>query len=305
MLIGAARLLSARVAELEGDVVFAFQPGEENWGGAKVMLSEGLLDAAGVPICAALGIHVFAADFVSGTFSFRPALVISAPTAFDVTFRGAGRYGSSPQKAVDPIPAAASFVTSPYTASTRTFGMHDQAVVTIGHLAAGDVGNVIPTTATIRGTARSVDRSLQERMRRLIDRVADGVARAHGVEVDVDLEDVTLPVISDDEETAFAMRIVADACGEDRVALLPLPSPASDDFSWILDEFPGVFAFLGAGVSDDHEGQEPDNHSPNVRFDDSVVTIGAWFEAEWALKRLRYRPPLATMPAAAARLSVR
>lgn len=287
MLVGAARLLAARVDELEGDVVFAFQPGEENHGGAQLMLAEGLLDSAGVPIIAALGLHVFSANIPRGVLSFRSGPIMAASTVFDVTFIGQGGHGSSPQDTKDPVPAAAAFVTSLYAATTRAFGMHDRVVVTIGHVSAGDSGNVIPEKAVARGTARTLEPGVQAAARDLIERVANGVAQTFGVDVEIDMVDAGIPVQNDPEETEFAMRIAEDELGPDAVSVLPQPSAASEDFSWILARVPGLFAFLGTAPEDVDPAHAEPNHSPAAEFDDSVLETGAQFEAAWALRRLR------------------
>lgn len=290
MLVGAAERLSAQADQLAGDVVFAFQPGEENWGGAQLMLEDGLLDSAGVPVVAALGLHVFSAGIPSGVLSFRSGPIMAASTTFAVTFTGRGGHGSSPQNALDPIPAAAAFVTSLYAARTRTFGMHDRAVVTIGQVSAGDTDNVIPESALVRGTVRTLEQDHQRAARAMIERVAAGVAAAHSVEAKVELVDAGLPVLNDPTETEFAMAVARAELGTDAVTELPEPSAASEDFSWILDRVPGLFVFLGtAEEGEDPAGAVP-NHSPAVRFDDRVLDTGVRFEVAWALERLRAVP---------------
>ncbi|WP_228002806.1 M20 metallopeptidase family protein [Nocardia australiensis] len=287
ILVGAAHRLAARRDDLPGDVVFVFQPGEENWGGALAMLAEGVLDASGRRADAALGLHVFSYDLPSGVFGMRRGPIMSASNTFTVRFDGKGGHGSAPQTARDPIVAAAEFVTALQVAVTRTFSMFESVVVTVGHIEGGHSGNVIPDTAHVSGTARAFTTQNSARLRRLVQRVADGIAATHDVTAAVELEEVAIPTVSTDTEADFAMCTARDLFGPEAVRLMDQPFTASEDFSWFLDKVPGAFVLLGACTPGQDPAAAPSNHSPCATFDDGVLEMGVEFETQWALGRLQ------------------
>ena len=156
MLAGAARLLSARQAELDGTVVFMFQPGEEGYAGARQMIEEGVLEAAGRRPVAAYGLHVSSQRLPCGTFSTRPGAMLAAADQITVTVQGRGGHASTPHRAADPIPVACEMVTALQTLVTRKFDVFDPVVITVGSFHAGTADNVIPDDARFWATARSV-----------------------------------------------------------------------------------------------------------------------------------------------------
>lgn len=164
MLVGAARLLSAQRDRLPGDVVFMFQPGEEGWDGASVMIREGILDAAGRRADAAYALHVFAGLAPGGHILTRPGTYLSASDELHVTITGAGGHGSTPHLGRDPVPAVAEMVTALQTMVTRRFSIFDPVVVTVGLLQAGTKANVIPDTATFQATVRTFSNAARDTM---------------------------------------------------------------------------------------------------------------------------------------------
>ncbi|MGW3277111.1 M20 metallopeptidase family protein [Nocardia rhamnosiphila] len=286
ILVGAAHRLAARRDELTGDVVFVFQPGEENWGGALAMLAEGVLDAAGRPVDAALGLHVFSYDLPHGVFGMRRGPMMSGSNTFTVSFAGSGGHGSAPQTARDPIVAAANFVSALQTAITRTFGMLTPVVATVGQISGGHSGNVIPDTAQLSGTARAFTAADSARLRALVTRVADGVAATHGVEAETELIEVAIPTVSTEAEADFAIAAARRLYGDSGVEVMEHPCTASEDFSWFLDRVPGAFVLLGACPPGRDPASAPSNHSPFAVFDDAVIEGGIRFETEWAIARL-------------------
>ena len=154
MLAGAARLLAARQRELPGTVVFMFQPGEEGHAGARHMIAEGVLDAAGQRPVAAYALHVASAEWPAGVCSTRPGPMLAAAEVLEVTVRGHGGHGSEPHLAADPIPAACEMVTALQTLVTRRFDVFDPVVVTVGSFHAGTTDNVIPDEASFLATVR-------------------------------------------------------------------------------------------------------------------------------------------------------
>lgn len=283
-LIGAARNLAARRAELHGDVVFMFQPGEEAWGGAQLMLDEGILDITGTRVDAAMGMHVLSYDLPVGTFAFRSGAVLSGSNIITIGFHGRGGHGSAPYLAVDPVPAAAQFISAVQLALSRGISMFEPVTLTFGILNAGTQHNVIADVAQVGGTLRTFSKTAAERALRIVDDVARGVAAANGVAADITVRQDTIPTMSDPAETAIARSVAATVLGEERIRTLPQPYSISEDFCWILDQVPGVFVMVGAGASS--ETNPPANHSPRATFDDSILDPAAAVETAWAIERL-------------------
>src|SRR5262245_41324710 len=164
MLAGAARLLSARQADIAGNVIFMFQPGEEGAGGARIMIDEGVLDAAGDRPCAAFAIHVASSVLPLGAVASRPGTAMAAADTLHVTVRGRGGHGSQPHLASDPIPTACEIVTSLQTMVTRRFDVFDPVVLTVGTFHAGTTDNVIPDDAKFIATVRTFSPQTRDRI---------------------------------------------------------------------------------------------------------------------------------------------
>jgi amidohydrolase len=286
-LVGAAHLLAARRAELAGDVVFMFQPGEEGQGGAKLMIDEGVLDAAGERVVAAYAVHVAATALPLGLVATRPGTVLAASDTVTVTVTGRGGHGSSPHLAVDPVPALAEMVTTLQTVVTRTVDAFDPAVVTVGSIHAGSAANVIPESGTLQVTVRSFSTATHQAVRAGIERALRGIADAHGVRVDIDYQENYPVTANDSVEADFALRVARESFGEQRVFVAPRPMAGSEDFSFVLDEVPGAYLMLGAVPPGTDPGTAPMNHSPQAVFDDRAVGETAVLLASLAAARLR------------------
>ena len=286
MLVGAARLLAARRDQLPGDVVLMFQPGEEGWAGAKVMIDEGVLDAAGRRADAAYGMHVFSTLAPHGTFVTKAGPMLAASDGFEVTVRGSGGHGSAPHAALDPVPAAAEMVTALQVAVTRAFDALDPVVVTVGVLRAGTRRNVIPDEAFLEATVRSFSAASQARAAEILPRVVRGVAAAHGLEVEATYTPEYPVTMNDDDETAFAAGVVEKMFGDERHLRWTRPLSASEDFSFVLEQVPGTFIGLAAPPEGADLATAEFNHSPRAVFDDGVLADGAALYAALALDRL-------------------
>ncbi|MFC4070762.1 M20 metallopeptidase family protein [Actinoplanes subglobosus] len=285
-LVGAAHLLAGRRAELAGDVVFMFQPGEEGQGGARLMLDEGVLDAAGSRVVAAYAVHVAATALPLGLVATRPGTVLAASDTVTVTVIGHGGHGSSPHLAVDPVPALCEMVTALQTVVTRTIDAFDPAVVTVGSIHAGSAANVIPETGTLQVTVRSFSLATHRAIRAGIERVLRGIADAHGVGVDIDYQENYPVTANDSVETDFALRVARRSFGEQRVFVAPRPMAGSEDFSFVLDEVPGAYLMLGAVPPGTDPATAPMNHAPQAVFDDRAVGEAAVLLASLAATRL-------------------
>jgi hippurate hydrolase len=289
-LVGAARLLAQRQAELPGDVVFMFQPGEEGHDGARYMVDEGVLEAAGRPVIAAYGLHVASSQFGKGVFASRPGPLMAASGGLNVRVVGAGGHGSTPHRTLDPVPAACEMVLALQTMVTRRFDVFEPVVVTVGSFHAGTRRNVIPDDATFEATVRAFNPEALERIRERALQLCRDIATAHGLQAEATYTGEYPLTVNDDTEHGFAADTIRDLFGEDRYQPMEHPMTGSEDFSRVLDRVPGTFVFLGATVSDDPTSA-PTNHSPLARFDDGVLADGAALLAELAVRRLATAAP--------------
>ena len=285
-LTGVAKLLSARRDELAGNVVFMFQPGEEGQGGAKIMIDEGVLDASGERAVAAYGLHVMSAIAPRGVFAGRPEATMSAASDLSVRVIGSGGHGSMPYTTRDPVPAICEMVTALQTFVTRTFDVFDPAIITVGNLHAGTLRNIIPAEAHFDATVRCFSAEAQQKLETGTIRLIEGIASAHGVEVDARFRALYPATINDVDEYAAAEAAILDLAGEDRYVRLPKPIPASEDFSFVLEEVHGAFVYLCACPPEIDPVTAPSNHAPEAMFDDAVLPDAAALLADLAIRRL-------------------
>jgi amidohydrolase len=286
MLAGAARLLSARQADLPGTVIFMFQPGEEGYAGARHMITEGVLDAAGERPVAAYALHVTSNRLPCGMFSTRGGPMLAAADQITVTVRGRGGHASTPHRAADPIPAACEMVIALQTLVTRHFDVFDPVVITVGSFHAGTVDNVIPDEATFLATARSFSRESRSALAELVPRLIGDIARAHGLTAEADYSREYPVTVNDAGEAAFAGQVIADVFGSERGEAAQFPLTGAEDFSFVLEEVPGAFVMLGACPPGQDPETAPTNHSAVAVFDDAALADGTALYAELALRRL-------------------
>ncbi|MFC0676008.1 M20 metallopeptidase family protein [Brachybacterium hainanense] len=284
-LVGAARLLASRRADLPGSVVLMFQPGEEGYDGAGVMLREGLLDAAGERPVGAYGVHV-SADAPSGEISTRPGTLMAAFSVLDVRVIGRGGHGSRPHEALDPIPATAEMITALQTHVTRRTSVFDPVVVTVGEVHAGTAPNIIPGEAMFRAGVRTFSNRATEQMATQLPELVVGIGRAHGLQVEATFRNVLPATVNDEAEAAFFARTATELFGAERFIDLENPRTGSEDFSRVIAAVPGAYGFVGAAADFDPEHMPPSNHSPQATFDDSVLADQALLLASLAWTKL-------------------
>jgi hippurate hydrolase len=285
MLAGAAMLLSSRQAELAGNVIFMFQPGEEGGGGAQVMISEGVLDAAGSRPVAAFALHVASSLLPLGMYTARDGTMLAAADTLEITVHGRGGHGSQPHLAADPIPAACEIVTALQTLVTRRFDVFDPVVITVGSFHAGTASNVIPDQAELAVTVRSFSPGARAAVQDAALRLVREVASAHGLSATAEFVDGYPVTVNDADEVTFASRAVTELFGSQRFLRTPNPISGSEDFSYVLEQVPGAFIMLGACPPGADPATAPFNHSAEAVFDDAVLADGAMLLAELALRR--------------------
>jgi amidohydrolase len=294
MLAGAAKMLSDRKAELNGRVLFMFQPGEEGYGGAEYMLNEGLLDVApGLdgtpsPVTAAYALHI-TSSLPSGMIGSRGGPIMASSDRLDIVVTGKGGHASEPFRAEDPVPVACEIVQALQTVVTRKFDIFDPTVVTVTKLIAGTAYNVIPETARLEGTIRALSAKTRSRVHEAITAVAEGIAAAHGMSATVTIE-LGYPVTVNDSPSAEFGLDVADAVvGSTNVARMPNPIMGAEDFSYVLEKIPGAMLFLGGTPHGVDPRTAAPNHSNRVQFDEDAMINGMALYSSLALRSLGVR----------------
>jgi hippurate hydrolase len=286
MLVSAARLLHTRREALAGKVVFMFQPGEEGQHGARHMLEEGVLEAGGRPVEQAFALHI-TSTAQSGVVMCRQGPMMASADAFTVTVSGKGGHGAMPDRAIDPVPAAAAMVGALQTMVTRRFSVFDPAVLTVGRITAGTTSNIIPEMAQLEGTVRTLSDRTRTIVQAEIPKVCEHIAAAHGCTATFQINTGYPPTNNDGAVANRALELASAVLGAKNSAVMAEPMMASEDFSYVLQQVPGALAFLGAcppGVSPE---DAPPNHSNRVHFDESAFAHGVALYAAFALDALR------------------
>jgi len=285
MLIGAARLLVKNKSQLNGDVVFMFQPGEEGFDGAGYMIKEGVLTASGRKADATYGIHVMASAVPAGTFTTKGGTMMASSDELHVTVVGMGGHGSQPHTAKDPIPVAAEMVSALQLLITRSFSAFDPVVITVGQFHAGTKANIIPDTAEFQATIRTFSAENRVRIQAEAVRLCQSIAEAYGLKADVKVVGQYPVTVNNDAHASFVGKVAADLFGAESYIEMPNPIAGAEDYSRVLEAVPGSYVFLGASVDEDFTKSEV-NHSPRAQFDESVLYRGTALLSELAVRSL-------------------
>ena len=295
MLVGAAKLLSARRADLPGRVLFMFQPGEEGFGGAEFMLDEGLLelpplaDGSESPVTGAYALHI-TSNLPSGWIAAKGGSIMASADTMHITITGRGGHASQPHAALDPIPVACEIVQALQTMVTRTIDVFDPSVVTVGRITAGTTNNVIPETAFIEGTIRAVSERTRSKVRDGIRRVAEGVAAAHDAQVAVEFRDGYPVTVNNPGSADFSLGVARELLGKNSVIEMPNPVMGAEDFSYVLNRVPGAMMFLGGTPMDRDLSKAAPNHSNRVYFDEAAMVQGMSVSSAMAIRHLAGTP---------------
>ena len=271
MLLGAAKYL-AETRNFAGTVHFIFQPAEENEGGARVMIEDGLFET--FPVEQVFGMHNMPWLGV-GEMAIRSGPVMAAFDIFEIVVTGQGSHAAAPHQGTDAIVAAAEMVTALQTIASRNIDAQESVVVTVTQIHGGDTWNVIPEDVTLRGTVRAFRPEVQDRAEAALNRIAAGVAATHGLEAAVRYERRYPPTINAVAESELATTVAAEILGANNVHDNLNPKLASEDFSFMLNEKPGTYVWLGNGPGDGGCLL----HNPNYDFNDEILPIGATY---WA-----------------------
>jgi hippurate hydrolase len=265
MLLGAARYL-AQTRQFDGIVHFIFQPAEEGLGGALAMIDDGLFDQ--FPCESIYGMHNWP-SLATGQFGITSGPLLAGGALFDITVHGQGAHGAFPHHSKDPVLAASEIVVSLQRIVSRRFNPLEAGVVSVTMFKAGDAYNVIPKTSVVGGTARAFSREGLDVIEEEMQRIAKGVAVAHGVTAVCDFRVTFAPTINAEREARMIADAASELVGESNVERNHYLISGSEDFSFMLENRPGAFILIGNG-----EDASP-VHTPTYDFNDEILPLGS------------------------------
>jgi amidohydrolase len=281
MLVQAVHLLHRHRNELAGTVKFMFQPGEEGYGGARLMIQDRLLDVDPKPD-AAFALHI-APNLAAGAILGKPGPMLASWDTWTITVRGRGGHASMPHDAVDPIPVAFEIGLALQTMVTRRIDAFDPVVLTCTKITAGTTNNVIPEIAEMVGTLRATSEAARQRAGEEIHRVAASLAAAHLCQADVSIERGYPVTVNDRPFVDFARAVATELLGADNYVDSPAPIMAAEDFSYVLQRVPGCMMFLGV-MPEGHDGHDhvAPCHSNRMVLREDCMAVGIAMHASVA-----------------------
>ena len=284
MLAGAARLLCERRESLAGSVMFMFQPGEEGHHGARYMLDDGLIDP--LPD-AAFALHIMP-NAPWGVMGGRTGALLASNDKLRIVITGRGGHASMPHDALDPVPIACEIALALQTFVTRQISVFDPAVITIGQISAGTTDNVIPDTALLFGTMRTLSAATRLKLHDGLPRLAQGIAAAHGASATVEIIPGFPVTNCDGRAVALGETVTKRLFGEDAWLTLANPIMGAEDFAYVLEKVPGAMFFLGVAEQGSDWRACCGLHSTHMHLDESAMARGAALHAAIAEQYLAH-----------------
>jgi hippurate hydrolase len=278
MLLGAAQALAHR-KKVGGTVYFVFQPAEENEGGGRVMVEEGLFER--FPMRAVYGMHNWP-RLPAGTFAMRAGPLMGAYDIFEIVATGKGAHAAMAYMGKDPMLFVAHAINALQTIVARNLHPQDAGVVTVTQVHGGDTWNVIPQEVVLRGTVRTFKREVQDLIEQRLRGIVAGVAATFDMSATVRYERRYPATVNSETETGHAIAAASAVVGAANVDTNPTPEMGSEDFAFMLQARPGCYVWLGAGRGPD----TPNIHSPQYDFNDDVLSIGASYWVTLAEQQL-------------------
>ncbi|MDS4013742.1 MAG: M20 aminoacylase family protein [Candidatus Accumulibacter sp.] len=269
MLLGAARYLAGQrgLGSFDGTVYFIFQPAEESEGGAQVMVAEGLFEK--FPMDAVFGLHNWPGLPV-GEMAVVAGPVMAGTCAFEIDVQGTGCHAAMPHQGVDTLLVASHLVIALQSIVARNIHPCESAVISVTQVHGGEAWNILPERAILRGTIRSFDLAMQERLERLVERQCDGIGRAFGARLSVHFDRRYPPTVNSSPETDICRQVAGELLGRDKVRADELPSMGAEDFAYMLHEKPGCYVWLGNGPG----SGGCTLHNPRYDFNDEILPLG-------------------------------
>jgi amidohydrolase len=262
MLLGAAQYL-AETRNFAGDAIVIFQPAEEGGAGAAAMIKDGLMDRFAID--QVYGMHN-GPGIPLGSFAIRPGPIMAATDSIDIRIEGLGGHAARPHKCIDSVLVGAQLITALQTIVARSIDPLDSAVISICEFHAGNARNVIPQTAELKGTVRTLKPDVRRLVEKRVREVVAGVAQITGARIELDYEPGYPVTVNHAEQTDFATKVAKEVAGEGNVHEMP-PMMGAEDFAYMLEARPGAFIFCGNG---DSAGL----HHPAYNFNDDAIVYG-------------------------------
>jgi amidohydrolase len=262
MLLGAARYL-AETRNFAGDAVVIFQPAEEGGAGAAAMIKDGLMDRFAID--QVYGMHN-GPGIPVGAFAIRPGPIMAATDSIDIRIEGLGGHAARPHKCIDSVLVGAQLVTALQSIVSRSVDPLESAVISICEFHAGNARNVIPQTAELRGTVRTLTDEVRELVEKRVREVVAGVAQITGAKIDLVYQRGYPVVVNHASQTDFATQVAKEVAGDANVHDMA-PLMGAEDFAYMLEQRPGAFIFCGNG---DSAGL----HHPAYDFNDEAIVFG-------------------------------
>ena len=274
MLLGAAKYL-AEQGNFDGTVNFIFQPAEENEGGGKAMIDDGLFEK--YPVESVYGMHNIPGMPVA-SFAIKPGPIMAAFDVFNVKIIGKGGHAAMPQTTIDPIIIGTKIIDAYQSIVSRYIDPQEPAVLSVTQFHAGDAYNVIPNDIEIKGCTRCFSPKIQKQLEEQMHQITKSLCDAYGATYEFEFEHRYPATINSEEEAEIAGKVAQQVVGEERVNLSPTPGMGSEDFAYMLQEKPGSYIWIGNG---DGEGSCM-VHNPGYDFNDEILPIGATYWVKMA-----------------------
>ncbi len=279
MLLGAAKYLSEQ-GNFDGTVNFIFQPAEENEGGGRVMIEDGLFDK--YPVESVYGMHNIPGMPV-GSFAIKPGPIMAAFDIFNLKVIGRGGHAAMPQTTVDPIIVGTKIIDAFQAIISRSIDPQEPSVLSVTQFHGGDAYNVIPNQVEIKGCTRCFSPNVQKKLEDEMRQISESICKAYGADCEFHYEHRYPATINSEEEANLAGQVAQEIVGEERVNLSPKPGMGSEDFAYMLQEKPGSYIWIGNG---DGEGSCM-IHNPGYDFNDEILPIGATYWVKMAEEILK------------------
>ena len=264
MLLGAAKYLT-ETRNFDGTAIMIFQPAEEGGGGGDVMVKDGLMERFGVQ--EVYGLHNMPGIPV-GKFAIRPGPLMAAADRFDIVIEGKGGHAARPHECVDTLLVACQVVNALQSIAARNVDPLESVVVSVCALAAGEAYNVIPQTAHLKGTTRTLTEAVRDLAETRIRAIAEATCAAYGAKASVDYRRGYPVTVNHPEQTDFIAKVAAEVgAGERAVDTTIVPLMGSEDFSYMLESRPGAYIFMG-------NGDTASVHHPKYNFNDEAIPYG-------------------------------
>jgi hippurate hydrolase len=288
MLLGAAQHLASR-GEFDGKIVFIFQPAEEGGAGARAMIEDGLFSK--FPVDAVFGIHNWP-GLPQGTFGVKEGPIMASSNEFRIDIKGVGAHAAMPHNGRDPVFAAVQIANALQSIITRNKKPIETAVLSVTQIHAGDAVNVIPDDAWLAGTVRTFTTATLDMVESRMRKIAEATAAAFDCAVNVTFHRNYPPTVNSAEEAKFAAEVMREIVGAENVNTAVEPTMGAEDFSFMLLEKPGCYAFLGNGDGAHREighGEGPCMlHNASYDFNDELLPIGSSY---WVRLAQRFLAP--------------